>query len=179
MNVFIAFACILQVSNCQSVPTSVGVITCDHCETPGEVTLRVPGQDLKLLPSDGRKHFSLSSADPDHFFCRRGTRYKLSVSKTEPNQWIVDREFYPGESGLAVFDSDGNAVGLVLGNRLVDGSWRGRVARFDSFVRSVVVAPNVSHLIRQRFLRLDIPVPATLDPFRRRHLRQRLNRLAR
>ena len=159
MNVFLLFACVLQ--SCQSVPTKIGVITCDHCDTIGKVVLRVPNQDLKLLPPDSRNPIEISNEKPNHFFCRRGSRYKLTVTKIEKNQWIVDREFFAGESGLVVLDSNGKAVGLILGNRLVNGSWMGRVARFDSFVSAVVFAPNVPQTIRRTFLQLDTAPDST------------------
>ena len=121
---------ILVQTGCQHVDTSVGRITAHHCDS-SPFAVAFPDSDLRITSFHIEKNaVRLSMRPPVFFRCRRGTRYSLKLVRRERYRVFVDRTFYPGESGLPVFDSDGNCCGVVLGNTFLDGRWIGRVASF-------------------------------------------------
>lgn len=107
--------------------TRFGVLTVAHLEGAGGIWINREF-DCRMIASDSGSLLEIGEGKPDYFLCRRARRHQLTVVATEKTQWIVTAEFFPGESGLPVFDRTGRVVGCVLGNR-VGSVYRGRVCR--------------------------------------------------
>lgn len=107
--------------------TRAGIITVAHLEGVGGVWVNRDFDCRMIKNNSGRLH-DVGVGEPHFFRCRRGRRHALTIVSTEKTEWIVTAEFFPGESGLPVFNRKCQVVGLVLGNR-VGAVYRGRVAR--------------------------------------------------
>ena len=107
--------------------TRVGLITVAHLEGVGGVWIN-RDFDCRMIKNNSGALHDIGEGGPCFFRCRRGRKHSLTILSTEKTQWIVSSEFYPGESGLPVFNREGQVVGLVLGNR-VGNVYRGRVGR--------------------------------------------------
>lgn len=141
---FLKLLILLQVS-CGQVETTAGVLSADHCDrTP--FVLSLPASDVRITSRRiGKNAVKLSKRQPVFFRCRRGTTYKLKVVSKYRHRVFVDRIFYNGESGLPVFDKNGDCCGLIVGNTFLNRRWVGRVATFDelsSFVDERAFRPE-------------------------------------
>ena len=87
--------------------------------------------------------YSISVRPPVMFRCRRGHSNRITIVRTQEFEWYVDKEFFPGESGLPVFDSQGDATGIVLGNVLHRGVWLGRVGRVGTLPVFALPSPTL------------------------------------
>lgn len=86
---------------------------------------------------------SVGPGKPHHFFDRRGIKHRITTRRTEDLMYLVDFEFFSGESGLPVFSSRGFVCGVVSGNR-VQPSRFGLVSRLDKLESSggVILFPR-------------------------------------
>lgn len=115
-------------SQCEQFCTRQFCITADHCGNSTAI-LRIVSYDVAILPPNAlANHHAISDQDPAYFVTRRGFRVRLKPLRREARQWIVSEEFYPGESGSPVFDSNHNVCGVVLGNLIEHPKSFGRVA---------------------------------------------------
>ena len=97
-----------------------------------------PAMDIGIeTKSKTAKGFRLSDKPPAYFIDRRGTRHSLSMTGDHGLQTVVSMRFYPGESGMPVFSSDGSVCSVVLGNAFINRRWQGRVARVMPLVDSI------------------------------------------
>jgi len=112
-----------------SFQTNVGVITVDHQPVFDDST-RFVDLDIRIRRAVvTSKAYELGSGEPSFFIDRRGHRVNIEVSSETQNSWITEQKFFPGESGLPVFDKSGKCVAVVLGNRRERIKWRGRVCK--------------------------------------------------
>lgn len=107
--------------------SDIGIITAAHV-IGDHASIRYDDIDLAVIKTDnkGDKH-PLGTGEPNFFYDRRMNTNQVAVIEEEANQWIVNQEFYPGESGLPVFNNTGQVCGVVLGNAKIGGKWLGRV----------------------------------------------------
>jgi len=143
-----------QITGCEYSNTELGVLTCVHCEDNGSFFNAI-NHDIAVVENAREDALPISFSEPASFTCRRGHNNPVSVIETETYVWLVDIEFFSGESGSAVYDKDGNVCGIVLGNRLVKERWVGRVARLESFCRMLSsdgIAPLSVHPKVQRLI---------------------------
>lgn len=116
-------------ARCMAFRTKFGLITVDHFPTT-EKLYRCKEYDVAILKVYPGSRFVIARGKPEYFIDRRGTRRNLVILFDEEKEWIVKTEFFPGESGLPVFNSNSQVVGLVLGNR-VGRSIIGRVGKLN------------------------------------------------
>lgn len=107
--------------------TRVGLITVAHLRGVGGRWANEE-YDCRMIENDSGRLHELGEGEPKFFRCRRGRKHSLTVVRTEKTQWVVNLEFYPGESGLPVFNEKWQVVGFVRGN-YVGNVYRGRVGR--------------------------------------------------
>lgn len=107
--------------------TDLGVVTVAHIE--GVRSKWVNRKfDCRLIDSDVGQLHEVGDGQPEYFICRRGRRHNLKVLSTTNEQWICDVEFFNGESGLPIYDGQGQVVGYVVGNR-VGKRYKGIIGR--------------------------------------------------
>lgn len=97
--------------------------------------------DLDIRITTLKRHpfqLRVGRGKPHHFFDRRGIKHRLTTQRTEDLRFLVDAEFFPGESGLPVFTRRGFVCGVVSGN-LVQPSRFGLVSRIDKLESSAGV----------------------------------------
>lgn len=113
-----------------------GVYTADHVSII-DGTLRSASIDIQLLRAVFKdvKSFTIGTGKPTHFRTRRGKRIRLDVTDSNAVYWTTKQRFFGGESGLPVFDSDDNVVGVVTGciKRTGTIKWFGTVAKISKF----------------------------------------------
>ena len=127
-----------------AVVTESGTITAMHV---GGIDHDYVAEDMDIVIDTRSKSgtgFKTSDLPPDYFIDRRGRRHTLSVIGNLDSQTIVSMMFFPGESGMPIFASDGSVTCIVLGNVFIRGRWYGRVAR---------VTPIVEFAERRRCIR--------------------------
>lgn len=126
-------------SSVMAFRTSSGTISVNHASFfPADVRDRL--FDVAVIRRTRPPVFRFGTGEPDHFFDRRGNKINVTVRFLNQTEFVVDVEFFPGESGLPVFDSLGRVVGVALGNvltrrpsspKLSPDAWLGRVARLS------------------------------------------------
>lgn len=82
-----------------------------------------------------------------HYFCdRRGVRHFMKPKRFGDSFWLVDVEFFSGESGLPVFNRAGHVVGVVSGNELSpdSGGLVSRIGTSSIFAGRVRVPPLIA-----------------------------------
>lgn len=115
-------------SSAMAFNTKLGLCTVDHAEwfLPSvrfaELDMRL-GAKLVDVPV-----YSFGLGEPKYFIDRRGSRHELTRPTSSRYEYEVAEEFFSGESGLPVFNSEGKVVGLVLGN-VIRSEIRGRIAK--------------------------------------------------
>lgn len=107
--------------------TKAGLVTVAHLRGVGGAWANEE-YDCRMIKNNSGVLHDVGEGVPKLFRCRRGREHSLTVVRTEKTQWIVTAEFFPGESGLPVFNSKWQVVGYVRGN-LVGSVYRGRVGR--------------------------------------------------
>lgn len=152
--------CLIQ---CCGFDTPSGGVTAAHCNWEQSET-SWPEFDIAIGPRQGTEPIPIGKGQPFFFRCRRRTRYFLEAKDLDKYQWVVNREFFPGESGLPVFNKKGEAVGVVLGNVLIENRWRGRVGKLNEIKLSerTAIQPFASAIVVEQKI---LP-----DPNRRRVL---------
>ena len=107
--------------------TKVGVVTVEHLRCVGGRCVNKE-YDFRLIDSNVGALHEIGHGEPEYFLCRRGRKHAITGLFTRKTEWICDQVFFPGESGLPVYNSKGQVVGSVLGN-LVGDRYKGRVCR--------------------------------------------------
>lgn len=121
------FIVLLFAFQCGSFNTDRAHVTAHHCK-PASFVLASVDHDISLATPKPGKTIPVGDGPPSYFVCRRGVRHRIKTfGQHRSGQWFVSLEFYPGESGMPVFNSSGQACGVVLGNVSTGDAWLGRV----------------------------------------------------
>lgn len=118
-----------------AVVTDSGTITAMHV---GGIDHNYVAEAMDIVidtRSKSESGFKTSDLPPNYFIDRRGKRHTLSVIGNLDSQTIVSMRFFPGESGMPIFASDGSVTCIVLGNVFIRGRWYGRVSRVTPIVK--------------------------------------------
>ena len=122
--------------------TEVGTITALHV---GGIAFDhyYPALDIAIdTRSKSLGGYKISNSPPAYFIDRRGTRHTLKPTGNYHLQTMVSLRFFPGESGMPVFASDGTVCCVVLGNAFTNGRWRGRVAPIAPLTSRINMTPT-------------------------------------
>lgn len=131
--------------------TSVGFITAGHVTAVNGIFHDLE-YDFKLSNRiEGAKH-RLGTGDPDHFFDRRGHKVKLDLIRKQRDRFVVKQRFFSGESGLPIFNSRGEVVGLVIG--FYEDSKNGIISRFETLTVPIEATRSILSL-RRVSIRID------------------------
>lgn len=139
---FVSLPALSLVGQCESFCLRGFCVTADHCEHE-QSFVRIPQFDVALIGDTGQPQLRSGWKPPAYFYDRRGHRVVMNVVRREDIQWLVDLEFYPGESGSAVFDSSRSVTGVVLGNRFEGSKTYGRVSILSSALSKASMLPSV------------------------------------
>lgn len=97
-----------------------------------------PGMDLMIdTRSKSDQGYSTSDRPPAYFIDRRGKRHKIEAIGKHHLHTVTSMRFFPGESGMPIFASDGSVCCVVLGNAFLNGRWKGRAARIEPLLESI------------------------------------------
>lgn len=122
-----------ELPTCGAAYTELGLVTALHCR-PGARFRMYPKSDLAVDPDfrdPHKKAWPVSNEAPRWYVGRRGGKFPVFVIEERELFWVTQSIFYSGESGRPLFDKDGKVCGIVSGNVLINGRWRGHVSRLS------------------------------------------------
>ena len=124
--------------------TSLGFITAGHVQMYKGL-FHDTNHDFKIGSPIKGGRLRFGTGKPSYFVDRRGFTVSLDCVRTSNDRFVVKQRFFQGESGLPVFNKDGEVVGLVVGYYAT--TKEGLVSRFET-LRIPAVVINTIRSIR-------------------------------